>query len=124
MKKIKGVFFDLGGTLRIAENVPEHQEKAKRRMAELAGYEDADAFIDMVEQRYLPYRDWALGEMKESSDFELWHKWLLPEMDEEKVRELKEDLSEELEEYSRYEEQLKKILRQIVSGGAKFTWEN
>ena len=61
MKKIKGVFFDLGGTLRIAENVPEHQEKAKRRMAELAGYEDADAFIDMVEQRYLPYRDWALG---------------------------------------------------------------
>ena len=63
MKKIKGVFFDLGGTLRIAENVPEHQEKAKRHMAELAGYEDADAFIDMVEQRYLPYRDWALGEM-------------------------------------------------------------
>jgi len=44
--------------------------------------------------------------------------------DEEKVRELKEDLSEELEEYSRYEEQLKKILRQIVSGGAKFTWES
>ncbi len=44
--------------------------------------------------------------------------------DEEKVQELKEDLSEELEAYSRYEKQLKEILRQIVSGGAKFTWEN
>ena len=44
--------------------------------------------------------------------------------DEEKVQELKEDLSEELEAYSRYEKQLKVILRQIVSGGAEFTWEN
>ena len=37
MAKIKGVFFDLGGTLRIAEEVPEHQERAKARMAQLAG---------------------------------------------------------------------------------------
>ena len=109
MKKIKGVFFDLGGTLRIAENVPEHQEKAKRRMAELAGYEDADAFIDMVEQRYLPYRDWALGEMKESSDFELWHKWLLPEMDEEKVREICHEIT--------FQYRQVKGLRHVVEGG-------
>ena len=31
MKKIKGVFFDLGGTLRICEENPGHQEKAKAR---------------------------------------------------------------------------------------------
>ena len=37
MRKIKGVFFDLGGTLRICQEVPAHQEKAKARMAELAG---------------------------------------------------------------------------------------
>ena len=37
MAEIKGVFFDLGGTLRIAYDLPSHQEKAKRRMAELAG---------------------------------------------------------------------------------------
>lgn len=50
------------------------------------------------------------------------YKFLLE--DEEKVQELKEDLSEELDAYSRYEKQLKEILRQIVSGGAKFIWEN
>lgn len=81
MKKIKGVFFDLGGTLRICDKAPEHQEQAKKRMAELVGREDVQPFIDMVEERYLPYRDWALSENKEAGDFELWHKWLLPEMD-------------------------------------------
>ncbi len=81
MKKIKGVFFDLGGTLRICDEAPEHQEQAKKRMAELAGREDVQPFTDMVEERYLPYRDWALSENKEAGDFELWHKWLLPEMD-------------------------------------------
>ena len=50
------------------------------------------------------------------------YKFLLE--DEEKVQELKEDLSEELDAYSRYEKQLKEILRQIISGGARFTWEN
>ena len=81
MRKIKGVFFDLGGTLRICDKAPEHQEQAKKRMAELVGREDVQPFIDMVEERYLPYRDWALSENKEAGDFELWHKWLLPEMD-------------------------------------------
>ena len=80
MAEIKGVFFDLGGTLRISYDVPSHQEKAKLRMAELAGYKDADAFLEMVEERYVPYRDWALPECRESNDFELWNKWLLPEM--------------------------------------------
>ena len=50
------------------------------------------------------------------------YKFLLD--DKEKVQELKEDLNEELEAYTRYEKQLKEILRQILAGGAKFTWEN
>lgn len=81
MKKIKGVFFDLGGTLRICDEAPEHQEKAKVRMAELAGRTDVQDFIRMVEERYAPYRDWALAENREAGDFQLWHEWLLPEMD-------------------------------------------
>ena len=84
--KIKGVFFDLGGTLRILHDDPEHQAKARARMAELAGYDDVDAFIDMVEERYKPYRDWALTANRESGDYELWAKWLLPELPEEKLR--------------------------------------
>lgn len=77
--EIKGVFFDLGGTLRIAEKDPDHIAKAEAKMAELAGRTDVRAFMDMVEERYAPYRDWALGECKESGDYELWAKWLLPE---------------------------------------------
>ena len=88
MEKIKGVFFDLGGTLRIAEHVPEHEARAAARMAELAGAEDVEAFMDMVERRYEPYREWALTENKESGDYELWAKWLLPEYPEEKLREI------------------------------------
>lgn len=77
--EIKGVFFDLGGTLRIAEKDPDHIAKAEAKMAELAGRTDVRAFMDMVEERYAPYRDWALGECRESGDYELWAKWLLPE---------------------------------------------
>ena len=44
--------------------------------------------------------------------------------DEEKVQEYKEELQEELEEYTRYEKQLIEILKKYVAGGAKFTWEN
>ena len=36
MEKIKGVFFDLGGTLRIAEHVPEHEARAAARMAKFS----------------------------------------------------------------------------------------
>ena len=75
------MFFDLGGTLRICEENPEHQEKAKARMAELAGRADVKDFIDMVEARYAPYRDWALTENREAGDFELWPCIGLPRAD-------------------------------------------
>ena len=111
MKKIKGVFFDLGGTLRICEKVPEHQEAAKVRMAELAGWTDVQAFLDMVEERYLPYRDWALTENKEAGDFELWDKWLLPEMDKERLATVCHELT--------YQYRQVKGLRHVVPGGLK-----
>ena len=43
--------------------------------------------------------------------------------DEEKVQEYKEELQEEIKEYTRYEKQLIEILKKYVAGGAKFTWE-
>jgi len=83
---IRGVFFDLGGTLRICDPAPEHQAKARARMAELAGAADAEAFLRQTDERYEPYREWALGENRESGDYELWAKWLLPELPEERLR--------------------------------------
>lgn len=111
MAQIKGVFFDLGGTLRIAEEVPEHQERAKARMAQLAGETDVQAFIDKVEARYEPYRDWALTENKESGDYELWAKWLLPELGEEKLREICHEMT--------YQYRQVKGLRHVVDGGVE-----
>ena len=109
MKKIKGVFFDLGGTLRICDKAPEHQEKARARMAELAGRSDVQAFIDMVEERYQPYRDWALTENREAGDFELWDRWLLPEMDKDRLAAVCHELT--------YQYRQVKGLRHVVPGG-------
>ena len=109
MAKIKGVFFDLGGTLRIAENVPEHQERAKARMAQLAGAQDVQAFIDMVEARYEPYRDWALSENKEAGEYDLWAKWLLPELPEETLQAICHEMT--------YQYRQVKGLRHLVDGG-------
>lgn len=111
MAQIKGVFFDLGGTLRIAEDVPEHQERAKARMAQLAGETDVQAFIDKVEARYEPYRDWALTENRESGDYELWAKWLLPELGEEKLREICHEMT--------FQYRQVKGLRHVVDGGVE-----
>lgn len=88
MAEIKGVFFDLGGTLRVVEKGAAYTEKATARMAELAGAEDPNALLELIEARYEPYRDWALGECKESGDYELWAKWLLPELPEQQLQEI------------------------------------
>lgn len=111
MEKIKGVFFDLGGTLRIAEHVPEHERRAAERMAELAGATDTAAFMEMVEARYEKYRDWALPQCKEAGDYDLWAKWLLPELPEEQLRNICHEMT--------YQYRQVKGLRRVVDGGVE-----
>ena len=93
-KRYKAVFFDLGGTLRIALLEEAWMRHARRKMAEIAGspvpYED---FYQMIEERYEPYRKWALGENRESNDEELWCKWLLPDYDQARVKQVCHELS-------------------------------
>ena len=93
-KQYKAVFFDLGGTLRIAFLEEAYMRHARRKMAEIAGtnmpYEE---FYQMIEERYEPYRKWALGEFKESGDEELWCKWLLPDYDPVRIRQVCHELS-------------------------------
>lgn len=93
-KRYKAVFFDLGGTLRIALKDEPYMKHARRKMAEIAGatvpYEE---FYQLVEERYEPYRKWALGEFKESGDEELWCKWLLPDYDQERIKQVCHELS-------------------------------
>ncbi|MCI9120240.1 MAG: HAD family hydrolase [Oscillibacter sp.] len=93
-KRYKAVFFDLGGTLRIALLEEPWMRHARRKLGEIAGspvpYEE---FYQMIEERYEPYRKWALGENKESNDEELWCKWLLPDYDQTRVRQVCHELS-------------------------------
>ena len=107
---IRGVFFDLGGTLRICDPAPEHQAAARRRMAELVGEADPDALLERVNARYEgAYRTWALGENRESGDYELWAKWLLPELPEERLRDICHEMT--------YQYRQIKGLRRMVEGG-------
>lgn len=65
-KQYKAVFFDLGGTLRIAFLEEAYMRHARRKMAEIAGTDmPYEEFYQMIEERYEPYRKWALGEFKE-----------------------------------------------------------
>ena len=93
-KRYKAVFFDLGGTLRIALPEEPWMRHARRKMAEIAGspvpYEE---FYQMIEERYEPYRKWAIGENKESGDEELWCKWLLPDYDQARIKQVCHELS-------------------------------
>ena len=109
---IRGVFFDLGGTLRICDPAPEHQSRARARMAELVGRTDVEAFIRQIDERYEgDYRPWALGENKESGDLELWAKWLLPELGEERLKPVCHELT--------YQYRQVKGLRRVVDGGVE-----
>ena len=109
-KRYKAVFFDLGGTLRIALLDEPYMRHARRKMAEIAGtdmpFED---FYQMVEDRYEPYRKWALGENKESGDEELWCKWLLPDYDQARIRQICHELS--------FQYRQSKGRRVVVDGG-------
>lgn len=111
-KHYKAVFFDLGGTLRIALKDEPYMRHARRKMAEIAGtdlpYED---FYQLVEERYEPYRDWALGEYKESGDHELWCKWLLPDYDPVRIAQVCHELS--------FQYRQSKGRRVVVDGGVE-----
>ena len=111
MAEIKGVFFDLGGTLRIADRVPEHEARAAARMAALAGASDTAAFMDMVESRYEAYRAWALTENREAGDYELWARWLLPELPERRLQEICHEIT--------YQYRQCKGLRRVADGGTE-----
>ena len=111
-KQYKAVFFDLGGTLRIAFLEEAYMRHARRKMAEIAGTDmPYEEFYQMIEERYEPYRKWALGEYKESGDEELWCKWLLPDYDPVRIRQVCHELS--------FQYRQTKGRRVVVDGGVE-----
>ena len=111
-QQYRAVFFDLGGTLRIALQDEPYLRHARRKLAEIAGTElPYEAFYQIVEERYEPYRKWALGEYKESGDEELWCKWLLPDYDPVRIRQVCHELS--------FQYRQSKGRRVVVDGGVE-----
>lgn len=75
--KIRAIFTDLGGTLRVIREDPAHIDAAERTIAELAGTDmEPHAFRMLLDERYSQYRKWALAYMREAPEAELWTKWL------------------------------------------------
>ena len=111
-RKYKAVFFDLGGTLRIAYHEKEWERQGRENMAKVAGVDmPYEEFYKLIDERYKAYRDWALRENKESNDWELWHKWLMFDYDEELVRSICHRMSYEYRQSTGH--------RYVVDGGVE-----
>lgn len=80
------IFFDLGGTLRILHPDPPYQDRAIRRLAELAGTDmEPYAFLQLCDERYEPYRAEIFQTNREATEQEMWTRWMLPEYDRERL---------------------------------------
>jgi FMN phosphatase YigB (HAD superfamily) len=78
---IAAIIFDIGGTLR--ERVPDKtfQTQAVERLLNLLGKPDASQnYLDELARRYEAYAIWAQENLTESSEQEIWTRWVVPEL--------------------------------------------
>ena len=94
IQEIEAVFLDLGNTLRKLTQNDEHQAKARQRIVELTGTDEApEAFCEKLDQRYKVYRKWAFENMREAPESELWTRWLAFDFPAERIGPLGTDLT-------------------------------
>ena len=83
---IEAIFLDLGNTLRVLLQDPEHQAAARQRIVELVETdEDPESFCEKLQDRYKTYRKWAFDHLTEAPEIELWTRWLTPDFPAEKI---------------------------------------
>jgi HAD superfamily hydrolase (TIGR01549 family) len=91
---IEAIFLDLGNTMRILIKDDGHMASARKRIVELVGTdEDPSAFCAILDERYKAYRKWALDNLVEAPETELWTRWLVPEFPAEKITPLSGELT-------------------------------
>ncbi len=91
---IDTIFIDLGNTLRVLIKDEVHMTKAKQEIVRLLETkEDPQQFCARLDERYKPYRKWALETLVEAPEAELWTRWLVPELPAEKVAPLGAELT-------------------------------
>ena len=91
---IEVIFIDVGHTLRVVVEDPPYQAEARSRIAALVGAKQApDAFCEELDKRYKVYRKWAFETLRESSEKELWTRWMLPDYPAERIGPLAGELT-------------------------------
>jgi len=84
--EIKAVFFDHGNTLRIVVKDASFQAQARQQIATLVGAKESpDAFCKRLTERYKVCRKRAKETMIETSEEELWTRWMLPDWPSDKI---------------------------------------
>jgi putative hydrolase of the HAD superfamily len=83
---IEAIILDVGNTLRIVIKDGKFMAQAKQQLVELTGAKmSADAFFELLEDRYKVLRKRAKEELVEATEKEMWTKWMLPDFPLEKI---------------------------------------
>ena len=83
---IEAIIFDMGGTLR--ERVPDekYQAQALTRLLHLLGKPGVSSdYLEELARRYTTYATWAQDHLVESSEQEIWTRWMAPELPRERI---------------------------------------
>ncbi|MBR0425128.1 MAG: HAD family hydrolase [Clostridia bacterium] len=116
MRKADGIFFDLGGTLRLEIKDAAYQDAAKRELHALLHPDtDVETFYSQLTTRFSIYKSWAVNTRREVGDAVLWGLFLQPELDESFVKAHCHELS--------YLFRKTKGRRETVPHGAEVLWE-
>lgn len=87
MKLADGIFFDLGGTLRLEIKDAVYQDEAKRALHALVRpEEDVEPFYNRITTRFSIYKSWAVNTQREVGDELLWGLFLLPGTDADRIK--------------------------------------
>lgn len=77
---VRGIFFDIGGTLRVSNpNEGRDIEKIEALMALIGENGQVDAFVERIHKGEKNYRRWCKPNYIELSEEQLWTRFLLPE---------------------------------------------
>lgn len=94
VREIQAIFFDMGGTLHARIPDQDVQRNARARLAELLDRADApDDLLQELAQRFQSYTRWAQENLVESSEKEIWTRWMLPEYPRERIAPMAETLT-------------------------------
>lgn len=93
-RKITTIFLDSGKTLRVVSEDPAYQIEVRQKLKDLIGSsESPQSLFNQLSERYAAYKQMAKGMMLQSSETELWTRWMLPDESAEKIAPLVSQLT-------------------------------